>query len=117
MKKLIYLVALLALCIQGCEKQETYDELQGTWKIIGVSGSTMGFQSIRDFDKVIFNHSNNYLVSFNDTVIQAGSYKIEKQFPKKFGNIKVEFLLILNESFNSQPYANFYPEFTMDIIL
>ena len=116
MKKIGLAIVLMILLILGCEKQEMYNQLHGNWRIYAVSGSIMGWQTIRDFDAVSFNNSNKYSVYFNDTVIQGGSYRIEKQEPKKYGTINVEFLLKLSESFDNHPYANFYPEFPFDII-
>jgi hypothetical protein len=116
MKKLVLLIIFIAFTGYGCEKQEMYNQLYGNWRIIGISGSISGGQSIRDFDAISFNHSDNYSVYFNDSVIQGGTYKIEKQVPKIYGNVKVEFLLILHKSFDNHPYANFYSEFPMDII-
>lgn len=116
MKNLVFLTIFFALIIYGCEKQEINDQLNGNWRIIGISGSIMGFQSIRDFDVVSFNHSGNYSVYFNDSVIQGGSFIIERQDPKEFGKTKIEFLLKLNESFDNHPYANFYSEYPMNII-
>jgi hypothetical protein len=116
MKSLARLIILLTIFILGCEKQEMENRLHGNWKIYAVSGTIMGWSSIRDFDIVSFNNSDKYSVFFNDTVIQGGSFKVEKQEPKQYGKINVEFLLILNESFDNHPYANFYPEKPMDII-
>jgi len=50
------------IIVTGCEKQEMCNqiqEIQGNWKIIGISGGLTGGQSIRDFDIVSFNKSTN----------------------------------------------------------
>jgi hypothetical protein len=116
MRKLTCLILLLSTFILGCEKQEIESRLHGNWKIYAVSGTIMGWSSIRDFDIVSFNNSDKYSVYFNHVVIQGGSFKVEKQEPKKYGPVNVEYLLILNESFDDHPNANFYPEIPMDII-
>jgi hypothetical protein len=116
MKNLACLTTFLAIFILGCEKQQMENQLHGNWKIYAVSGTIMGWSSIRDFDLVSFNNSDKYSVYFNDLVIQGGSFKVEKQEPKKYGKVNIEYLLILNESFDDHPYANFYPEMPMDII-
>ena len=116
MKKLFLLLVLLQLLIIGCEKQDIYDQLNGTWKIFSISGSIMGWQTIRDFDLLIFNSSNNYSVFFNNNVIQGGSYKIEKKDSKQSEYSEREFLLVLKESFNIHPIANFYSDHPFDII-
>jgi len=116
MKKLACLTTFLAIFILGCEKQQMENQLHGNWKIYAISGTIMGWSSIRDFDKVSFKNAGKYSVYFNDLVIQGGSFKVENQEPKKYGKVNVEYLLILNESFDNHPYANFYPEKPMDII-
>ena len=116
MKKKVILIFFIALTISSCEKQEMYDQLYGSWQIFGVSGSILGSQPVRDFDIVTFGQSGKYSVSLNDTIIQGGSYHIQRQPSKKYGEIKVDFLLVLNESFNNHPYANFYSWEPFDII-
>ncbi len=106
----------MVVLIFGCEKHDIYDQLRGAWEIKAVSGSIMGWSTIRDFDLITFDGSNKYSVYFKETIIQGGSYKIEKQEPIRYGKTNIEFLLILNESFDNHPYANFYSEFPFDII-
>ena len=57
----------IALTTFGCEKQEMDKQIQGNWRIMGISGSIVGFQSIRDFDAVSFNRSDKYSVYFNNS--------------------------------------------------
>jgi hypothetical protein len=116
MKSLAYLTTFLAIFILGCEKQQMENQLHGNWKIYAVSGTIMGWSSIRDFDIVSFNNSDDYSVFYQDLKIQGGSFKVEKQNPYKFGKITVEYRLLLNESFDNHPNANFYTEMPMDII-
>ena len=103
MKKVIVLTFFLAFILTACEKQEVYDQLYGRWKIIAVSGGMTGSQSIRDFDVVHFSNSGMYSVLFNETIIQTGTYIIEKQNSNKH-----DYKLILREELNNHPYANFY---------
>ena len=116
MKNIACLTTFLAIFILGCEKQQLENQLHGNWKIFAISGTIVGGSSIRDFDLVSFNNSDKYSVYFNDLEIQGGSYKVEKQKLKKYGKVNIEYLLILDESFNDHPYANFYPVMPMDII-
>ena len=115
MKKLRILFVLFSLVNTGCEKHEICDQLAGYWEIKAVSGGIMGWSEIRDFDIVNFNSSNKYYVYYNDTLIQGGTYKIERQEPENYGKTRIEFLLKLNETFDNHPFANFYSEFPLDI--
>lgn len=103
MKKEILLLFFLALTLTACEKQELYNQLYGSWKILAVSGGITGSQSIRDFDVVEFSHSGKYSVLFNGTKIQGGTFTIEQQNSNKH-----DYKLILKEEFNNHPYADFY---------
>jgi len=116
MRKLVFLFTLLTTITIGCEKADVYHRLQGSWRIIGISGTYFGFESIRDFDKIYFNNSDKYYVSFDGSEIQGGSYEIEKLDNDKYSRSEVEFRLILHESFNNHPYANFYSYVPFDIM-
>ncbi len=115
MKKIIFLSVCIALTALACEKQEMNKQIQGNWKITGISGSIAGFQSIRNFDAVRFDRSDRYSVYFNHTVIQGGSYEIKRQSSKDIENSGIEFLLTLHESFNNDPVANFYTDHPFEI--
>jgi hypothetical protein len=108
MKKIIALVIFFSFSLSGCEKQELYTELHGSWKILAVSGGITGSQSIRDFDEIQFTHSGKYSVFFNGIVIQGGTFELEKQKYKKYNSNKYDYQLVLYENFNNHPYANFY---------
>lgn len=115
MKKLVTISFLIVLTASACEKQEVYNDLQGRWKIIGISGSIAGSQQIRNFDIVYFKQSGFYTVFCDGSAIQGGSYILEK---KKSGNPAdntYEFRVRFTESYNKDPYSNFYTEIPMII--
>ncbi len=115
MRKLVIITILIVLAVSACEKQEVYNDLQGRWKITGISGTIAGSQQIRNFDILYFKQSGFYTVFCDGSAIQGGSYTLEK---KKSGNPEdntYEFRLRFDESYNKDPYSNFYTEFPMII--
>jgi hypothetical protein len=116
MKKLVLLSVFIAFISTSCEKQEMYNRLHGNWKILGISGGSSGFESVRNFDGIILNQSGKYTVNYNDIAIQGGSFKIEKHDPIEYGNTQIEFRIHFSETYDNDPYANFYPERPMEVI-
>jgi hypothetical protein len=117
MRKLVIITILIVLAASACEKQEVYNDLQGRWKIIGISGTIAGSQQIRNFDILYFKQSGFYTVFCDGLAIQGGSYTLEK---KKSGNPAdntFEFRVRFTESYNKDPYSNFYTEIPMIITL
>jgi hypothetical protein len=108
MKKIAVLVIFFSVLLSGCEKQELNNQLNGSWKILSVSGGITGSQSIRDFDELQFSRSGKYFVTFNGTVIQGGTYELEKQQYKGYNYRDYDYKMYLTEKFNNHPYANFY---------
>jgi len=115
MKKLVTISILIVLAASACEKQEVYNDLQGRWRITGISGSIAGSQQVRNFDIVYFKQSDLYTVFFDGSAIQGGSYKLEKKKSENPGNNTYEFRVRFTESYNKDPYSNFYTEFPMII--
>jgi hypothetical protein len=115
MKILVNISFLIVLAASACEKQEVYNDLQGRWRITGISGSIAGSQQVRNFDIVYFKQSNFYTVFFDGSAIQGGSYSLEKKKSENPGDNTFEFRVRFTESFNNDPYANFYTEFPMII--
>jgi hypothetical protein len=115
MKKLVTISILIVLAASACEKQEVYNDLQGRWRITGISGSIIGSQQVRNFDIVYFKQSGFYTVFFDGSAIQGGSYILEKKNSENTGDNALEYCVRFKESFNKDPYANFYTEFPMVI--
>lgn len=115
MKKLVTISILIVLAVSACEKQEVYTDLQGRWRITGISGSIAGSQQVRNFDIVYFKQANFYTVFFDGSAIQGGSYRLEKNKSENPGDNKSEFRVRFTESYNKDPYSNFYTEFPMTI--
>ncbi len=115
MKKLVTISILIFLAASACDKQEVYNDLQGRWRITGISGSIAGSQQVRDFDIVYFKEAGFYTVFFDGSAIQGGSYNLEKKKSENRGDNTSEFRVRFTESFNKDPYSNFYTEFPMII--
>ena len=115
MKKLVTISFLIVLAATACEKQEVYNDLQGRWKIIGISGTIAGSQQIRNFDIVYFKQSGFYTVFCDGAAIQGGSYSLEKKKLEDSVDNSFEFRVRFTESYNKDPYSNFYTELPMVI--
>ncbi len=115
MKIIVIIPVLIVLASSACEDQEVYNDLQGRWKITGISGTIAGSQQVRNFDIVYFKQSNFYTVFFDGFAIQGGSYNLEKKKSENPGDKTFEFRVRFSESFNKDPYSNFYTEFPMII--
>jgi hypothetical protein len=115
MKILVTISILIALAASACEKQEVYNDLQGRWKIVGISGTIAGSQQIRNFDIVYFKQSGFYTVFCDGAAIQGGSYSLEKKKLEDSGDNTYEFRVRFTESYNKDPYSNFYTELPMII--
>ena len=103
---------IIALTASACEKQEMFSQLNGEWKITGISGSIAGSQTVNNFDVISFSQSGSYTVFFNDTPIQGGSYKIQQGMENE-----IFFWVNFNEKFNNDPLSNFYTQFGKRITL
>ncbi|TFH44499.1 MAG: hypothetical protein E4G94_03690 [ANME-2 cluster archaeon] len=112
MKKLVFWMIIIALTASACEKQEMFSQLNGEWKITGISGSIAGSQTVNNFDVISFSQSGSYTVFFNDTPIQGGSYKIQQGMENE-----IFFWVNFNEKFNNDPLSNFYTQFGKRITL
>ena len=117
MKKLIIFSVLIISAFSSCEKLEVYDQLNGSRSIEGISGSIMGWQDVKNFDKLTINQSGSYYVSFNEAEVQRGSYTIEKQKPRKFADYTIEYFIKFNSTAQSDIYSNFYTDLPLDIML
>jgi hypothetical protein len=115
MKKLLVISILILLSASACEKQEVYNDLQGRWRISGISGSIAGSQQVRNFDILYFKQSGLYTVFFDGSAIQGGSYNLEKKKSENSGDNAWEFRVRFTESYNNDPYSNFYIDFPMII--
>jgi hypothetical protein len=112
MKRAISFIIPFFLMAFGCEHDNVGNNIIGNWKIDAISGTISGHQDIRDFDHLKFNDSGSYQVFFNNGVIQEGSYEIKKNNTEKSG---YEYFLLLKESHNSHPGANFYSNYPFKI--
>ena len=115
MKKLLVLSVFIASIFYGCEKQDLHDQLNGTWKIIGIGGSFQGWQTVKDFDLVSFSESGTYTVFYENAAVEGGSYKIEKFDPKKYGSTS-EYHVNFNKSYNHNCTSNFYTSSNLAIL-
>jgi len=115
MKKLLVISILIILAASSCEKQEVYNDLQGRWRITGISGSIAGSQQVRNFDIVYFKQSGFYTVFLDGSAIQGGSYDLEKKESENSGENTWEFRVRFTESYNKDQYCNFYTDFPMII--
>jgi hypothetical protein len=112
MKRIVFSMIIIALTASACEKQEMFSQLNGEWKITGISGSIAGSQTVRNFDVISFSQSGSYTVFNNGTPIQGGSFKIHKSMDNE-----IFFWVDFNEEYNNDPTANFYSQFSKKISL
>lgn len=115
MKKLLVISILIVLAASACDKQEVYNDLQGRWRITGISGSIAGSQQVRNFDIVYFKQSGFYTVFLDGSAIQGGSYDLEKKKSENSSDNTYEFRVRFTESYSNDPYCNFYTDFPMII--
>lgn len=115
MKKLFIISVLIVFAASACEKQDVYNDLQGRWRITGISGSIAGSQQVRNFDILYFKQSGFYTVFHDGSAIQGGSYDLEKKKSENSGNNAYEFRIRFTESYNNDLYCNFYTDFPMII--
>jgi hypothetical protein len=113
MKRAMSFIIPFFLMAFGCEHDNVSNTIQGRWKIAAISGTIAGSQDIRDFDHLKLNDHDSYQVFFNNDVIQEGSYEIIKNNAGKEG--EYDYFLMLKESHNSNPNANFYPNYPFKI--
>jgi len=64
---------------------------------------------------ILVPHGRNGTLFFGGSAIQGGSYSLEKKKSENPGDNTFEFRVRFTESFNNDPYANFYTEFPMII--
>jgi hypothetical protein len=115
MRKLVTIIILIAFAVSACEKQDVYNDLQGRWRITGISGSIAGSQPVRNFDVLFFKQSGFYSVLLNGSAIKEGTYDLEKKKPENTPDNAWEFRIRFTESYNKDPYCNFYTDYPMII--
>jgi len=115
MKLLVIISIAIVLAASACEKQEVYNDLQGRWRITGISGSIAGSQQVRNFDVLFFKQSGFYSVLLNGSAIKEGTYDLEKKKPDNTADNAWEFRIRFTESYNKDPYCNFYTDYPMII--
>jgi len=115
MKQLVIISIAIVLAASACEKQEVYNDLQGRWRITGISGSIAGSQQVRNFDVLFFKQSGFYSVLLNGSAIQEGTYDLAKKKPDNTADNAWEFRIRFTESYNKDPYCNFYTDYPMII--
>lgn len=111
MKRAFLIIVPVFLMAFGCEHDDINNTIHGSWKITSISGSIAGRQDIRDFDHLQIKEPDIYQVLFNDDIIQDGVFEIQKRYTGTAG--KFDYLLLLKESHNNHPDANFYSNYPL----
>jgi len=115
MKLLVIISIAIVLAASACEKQEVYIYLHGRCRITGISGSIACSQQVRNFDVLFFKQSGFYSVLLNGSAIKEGTYDLEKKKPDNTADNAWEFRIRFTESYNKDPYCNFYTDYPMII--
>jgi hypothetical protein len=113
MKRALIVIIPVFVMAFGCEHNDVVNSIDGSWKIVSISGTIAGSQDIRDFDHLRINEQGSYQVLFNNDVIQDGSSEIQKKYTGK--EAKHDYFLILKETHNNHPDANFYSNYPLKI--